>query len=103
VDKAAAIKIAQQYANEVVKEMRPAKILLFGSYANGNASEESDIDIAVVFDGLSGDWFDACIKLSSLTWNVSTYIEPVVLDIQNNKDSFVQEVLRTGELIYEQT
>jgi len=101
MDKTTALTIARQYAAEVVKEMSPSKVLLYGSYANGNANEESDIDIAVVFDGFVGDWFKACTKLSSLTWNISTFIEPVLLDSRNDASGFVAEVLRTGELVYQ--
>jgi predicted nucleotidyltransferase len=101
MDKAGALAIARQYAGEVVKEMSPDKVLLFGSYAKGEAREESDIDIAVIFDGFKGDWFRACTKLSSLTWNVSTHIEPVLLDSRDDKTGFVEEVLRTGELVYQ--
>ncbi|MCL2672129.1 MAG: nucleotidyltransferase domain-containing protein [Clostridiales bacterium] len=102
MDKATALKIARQYASAVTLEMKPDKIYLFGSCAKGNAKEESDIDIAVVFDGFQGDWFRACTKLSSLIWNINTRIEPVLLDSQNDKSGFVAEVLRTGELVYQQ-
>ena len=33
MDKAAALEIARLYAGEVIKEMSPDKVLLFGSYA----------------------------------------------------------------------
>jgi predicted nucleotidyltransferase len=102
MDKKTALIIAQQYVDEVVKEMKPDKILLFGSYVNGSVRAESDIDIAVIFDGFKGDWFQACIKLSNLTWDISTSIEPVLLDSLDDKNGFVKEVLRTGELIYQQ-
>ena len=102
MDKKTALIVARQYANEVVKEMKPDKILLFGSYAKGNPQEESDIDIAVVFNGFRGDWFQTCIKLSNLTWNVSTSIEPVLIDSFDDTNGFVDEVLRTGEIIYQQ-
>ena len=101
MDKATALTLARQYAEEVVKEMSPAKVVLFGSYAKGNAREESDIDIAVVFDGFKGDWFRTCTRLSSLTWKVSTHIEPVLLDIRDDQNGFVAEVLQTGEMVYQ--
>jgi predicted nucleotidyltransferase len=100
MDKRTALIIARQYADAVVKEMSPDKIFLFGSYANDNAKEESDIDIAVIFDGFEGDWFQTAVRLSSLTWDVSTAIEPMLLDSRDDKIGFVDEVLRTGELIY---
>ena len=101
MDKAAAVVIARLYADEVVKEMSPDKVLLYGSYATGNAKEESDIDIAVVFNGFQGDWFRACTKLSRLTWKVNTSIEPVLLDSRDDDTVFLEEVLRTGELVYQ--
>ena len=101
MDKTTAINVAHQYAEEVIKEMTPDRILLFGSYAKGNANEESDIDIAVIFDGFKGDWFRACKRLSSLTWEVNTSIEPVLLDSRDDKTGFVEEVLRYGEMIYQ--
>ena len=105
MDKAAVLEIARKYADEVVKVMSPDKILLYGSYAKGNAREESDIDIAVIYDGFTGDtrdWFQDRVNLSRLVWDVSTYIEPVLLDVQDDRSGFVREVLRTGEVVYQQ-
>ena len=100
MDKTNAVAIAKQYADAVVKEMSPSKVVLFGSCAKDNASETSDIDIAVIFDGFTGDWFQTCVKLSGLVWDVNTAIEPVLLDSRNDRTGFVDEVIQTGELIY---
>jgi len=35
---------------QIVKAVSPEKIILFGSYARGNATEESDIDLLVVWN-----------------------------------------------------
>ena len=101
MDKARALVVARQYADAVVKEMSPSKVILFGSYAKGNAGETSDIDIAVIFDGFKGDWFQACVKLAGLTWDVDTAIEPILLDSQDDRTGFVEEVMQTGELVYQ--
>ena len=50
LDKASVRRIAQDYASEVRKTLDPQKVILFGSYVNGNPHEWSDIDIAVVFN-----------------------------------------------------
>ena len=101
MDKAKALVIAKQYADVVVKEMSPDKVVLYGSCAQDNARETSDIDIAVIFDGFKGDWFQTCVKLSGLTWDVNTAIEPILLDSQDDTTGFVEEVMRTGELVYQ--
>ena len=38
----------ESYAKNVAAKFRPDKIILFGSYANGSASEDSDVDILVI-------------------------------------------------------
>ena len=101
MDKARALDIAKQYSDAVVKEMSPNRVVLFGSCANGTARETSDIDIAVIFDGFKGDWFQTCVKLSNLTWDVNTAIEPILLDSQDDKTGLVEEVMQTGELVYQ--
>ena len=101
MDKRSALAIAKQYADEVVKEMSPNKVILFGSYAKDSAKEVSDIDIAVIFDGFKGDWFQTYVKLSGLTWNINTAIEPILLDSQDDQTGFVEEVVRTGESVYQ--
>lgn len=34
----------QKFAADVAHEFLPEKVILFGSYANGNAGEKSDVD-----------------------------------------------------------
>ena len=102
MDKEKAFNLARQYANVVTQALKPEKIVLYGSYVNGNATEDSDIDIAVIFNGFVGDWFLTYTWLSSSIRGVSLYIEPIMLDLQNDKSGFTSEVLRTGEIIYEQ-
>jgi predicted nucleotidyltransferase len=36
--------------------LKPERIILFGSYAANTATEDSDIDVAVIFDGFDGDF-----------------------------------------------
>ena len=36
------------FARNVAKEFSPDKILLFGSYANGRPTEDSDVDLLVI-------------------------------------------------------
>ena len=102
MDKAAAVACVRRYAEEVTKELKPEKIVMFGSYAAGRAHEDSDIDVAVIFNGFEGDFLRVSSWLWSLTWRISSHIEPVLLDRADDKSGFVEEVLKTGELIYPQ-
>ena len=38
----------RKFARQVAKQFNPHKIILFGSYAYGNPTEDSDVDILVI-------------------------------------------------------
>ena len=50
-----AFSTIQEIAGRIVKEFNPERIVLFGSYANGTARPDSDVDLLVVlpFEGKS--------------------------------------------------
>ncbi len=100
LDKKRAIQIVQAYSEEVKKTFQPIAIVLYGSYITGNASENSDIDVAVIFDGFNGDWLEASAVLWKLRRNISDDIEPILLDIQTDESSFAKTILNTGEFVY---
>jgi len=43
-------EIIKDIANQIVAHFDPSQIVLFGSYARGKATENSDIDLLVVMD-----------------------------------------------------
>ena len=58
LDKNVVREIANNYTSAVTQFYNPKQIILFGSYVNGTPHEDSDIDIAVVFDFVEGDFLD---------------------------------------------
>ena len=101
MDRATAIKNAAAYAAEVRKVFDPFSIVLYGSYVNGTPTEESDIDIAVVFDGYDGNWLKDSATLWGITRKVSTLIEPILLDRTKDPSGFVADIFRSGEILYQ--
>ena len=98
-------KIAHDYAAVVIKALDPKKIILFGSYVNGNPHEWSDIDIAVIFNGFQGNWHDTAALLHSLRREINDIspagIEPHLMDEQHDPSGFLEHVVKVGEVIYE--
>ena len=41
----------REFSNEVARRFRPRKIILFGSYAYGKPTEDSDVDLLVIMPG----------------------------------------------------
>ena len=102
LDKEKAREIAYKYSLEVAKAIKPDKVVLFGSYANGTPHNESDIDVAVFVSGLDDDaWYDTRILLQHLRWNRAFLdIEPHLMEEANDKSGFAAHVLKTGEVMY---
>lgn len=100
MDKATAIKTAKIYAEEVQKRLHPQAIYLYGSFAKGTANEDSDIDVAIIFNGFTGNFLETSSLLWKLRCNISDDIEPILIDSTKDKSGFVQEIYKTGEMIY---
>lgn len=75
MDKADAIKIAQKYADTVRGNFNFVKVILFGSFAKGNYNEDSDIDIAIIFNDY-GNLIDMQLELMRLRRKIDSRIEP---------------------------
>jgi len=100
MDRETALRNATAYAEEVRKFFDPVSIIMYGSYAKGVSAPESDIDIAIIFNNYSGNWLNDSAKLWELTRNVSTLIEPILLDRANDPSGFVESIYNTGEVLF---
>jgi uncharacterized protein len=94
------IEIARRYAEKVKAAMPVKMVVLYGSHARGNATQYSDIDIAVVVDEFRGDYLKASANLFNLVRGINTRIEPVLLSKKNDNSGFLAHVLRQGKVIY---
>ena len=69
-------KIALQYRRTVENAGIPIeKMVVFGSYARGNARKDSDIDICVVSPKLGKDEIAEAGRLNFLRWKLDNRIE----------------------------
>jgi predicted nucleotidyltransferase len=100
LDKEAVITAVKQYADIVIKELSPAAIVLYGSYAKDDAHADSDIDVAIIFNGFTGDWHKTSSMLWRLRRGISFDIEPILLDSTEDESGFVKNIYKTGEIIY---
>lgn len=96
---------------ERLKPLNPDKIILFGSYAYGTPTEESDIDLFLLKD-LPNDKIrefrlEARKKLRDLIFQhhlgidiVADSLDRVTQRIQNVHDQFFEEIMTKGKVIY---
>jgi len=99
---------------EALKQADPFRIILFGSYVNGNKNENSDIDIVVILDNNDvAKTYDERLKkklyINRLVRNINykialdifVYSKEEYKIIKNNGNYFIDEIENTGKIIYE--
>jgi predicted nucleotidyltransferase len=96
MDKKEAINKVRQYRSVLKNYLSFDTVYLFGSYAGENFREDSDIDVAVVVSNISGDFFSVNPLLWKLRRQVDDRIEPVLIDRNNDRSGFLEEIKRNG-------
>ena len=100
-----ALSTIQELAGRIVQAFDPEKIILFGSYANGTAKPDSDVDLLVVlpFEGKS---FWKSLEIANLI------DPPFAMDLLARRpddtakryalgDPFIKDALDQGKVLYE--
>ena len=98
MDKEQAIGIAKRYKKLVAEKLPVKALYIYGSHSKGTYNENSDIDIAVVVDKLSDNYFDDTPVLWKLRRKISNLIEPILL-IEDNNNPLYCDIMKTGTLI----
>ena len=92
------MKSIDKYIEKISQYYKIEAIILFGSYAKGTQSEDSDIDIAIISSDFKNIIEDGA-NLIGFTWKIDTRIEPHPIrteDYKNVSTPFVKEVINTG-------
>ena len=93
-------RIAKQFIESLSKEgIKINKAYLFGSYAKGKATKDSDIDICVVSPSFSEDYFEEMIKLRKHSLKIDSRIEPVPFlpeDLNDKYSTLASEIRKFG-------
>lgn len=94
----------EAYVREVVREIDPEEIILFGSFARGDFSEASDIDLVVIADWKE-EFLDRIERLLRLN-RFGLPIEPIgytreeIEKMRRDGNRFVERILEEGKVIY---
>lgn len=92
------LKSVEEYIKEISKHFNIQEVYLFGSYAKGTNTQDSDIDVAIVSSEFE-DIYDVMAELMGLTWNLDTRIEPHPIrtkDFDEIANPFIHEIIETG-------
>lgn len=96
MDRNEAIKLVRQYRLLLKEYFTLESVYLFGSFANNSFREDSDIDVAIVVSNIKGDFFSVNPLLWKLRRQVNDRIEPILIDKNDDKAGFLEEIKQSG-------
>ena len=97
----------QQIADRIADRFNPEKIILFGSYARGQAHHHSDLDLLIVTKTLAPRGQRSAPIVKMLAQDYAEPIDVVVRSAQALKEweqvpgSFAHQVLTEGIVLYD--
>jgi predicted nucleotidyltransferase len=95
--------------DRIVSELKPEKIILFGSYAYGNPTPDSDVDLLVIMKTKARE-IDRYIAVSNLLYPRQFPVDILVKTPKEIKSEagkrgnfFMREILKKGKVLYERS
>src|SRR5437764_7417260 len=92
-----------RFARQIVERFRPEKIILFGSYANGRPTPDSDVDLLVVMPTRNqleqAVRIDEAIEERGFPLDLLVRTPKALADQLNGGDSFLQEIVSRGKVL----
>jgi predicted nucleotidyltransferase len=101
----ASMERIRQLGRDIGREFRPERVLLFGSYARGTATADSDVDLLIVLP-FEGKPVQKSVEIR-LKLRPSFPVDLVVRTPENVRervamgDDFMRELLEEGKVLYE--
>jgi predicted nucleotidyltransferase len=86
----------KRYKELLSRQFSFEEVILYGSYATGNFDENSDVDVAIVVDGIEGDSFNTRPLLWKIRRKVDDRIEPILIDKNHDESGFLANIRKTG-------
>lgn len=96
MDKREVINIVKKYVDSISSIVKPEKVYLYGSYSKGQATKNSDIDVALVYDEFNGNYIKTLGDLYFKTIDIDTRIEPVIVERKKDPSGFLYDIEKTG-------
>ncbi len=98
-----------QAIERIVSELKPEKIILFGSYAYGNPTQDSDVDLLIIMEtnGKNKEMYRAAsMLLYPRQFPVDIIIKtPKEVEdaLKGGKDNsfFIREIVKKGKVLYD--
>jgi predicted nucleotidyltransferase len=95
----------ESFADRILEIVGPMKIVLFGSYASGEATEDSDVDILLVCDSDKPKHrriqeIRRALRPLPFPVDILVYTPEEIRRYENEEGTFVHHVLTTGRVMH---
>lgn len=95
----------RRFADEVARKFKPKQVILFGSYAYGKPTPDSDVDLLVVmpYDRRKGRMSLRILQALDYHFPLDLLVRTPAEIRQRQRwgDCFIEEVLTKGKVLYE--
>ena len=96
----------KSYCDAIAREFKPEKIILFGSYAYGTPTEDSDVDLMVVMPRNRSRGVRMSLKIrerleSTFPMDLLVRTPAEIRKRLSWRDCFIEEVINKGQVMYE--
>lgn len=94
-----------RYVANLAREFSPRQVVLFGSYANGHATDESDVDLLVIMDKVT-DGAEQALEMRrriprSFPLDLLVFSKREATRRLAEQDTFFKSIMRDGQTVYE--
>ena len=102
-------KTLPQAIKRIVSELKPEKIILFGSYAYGNPTRDSDVDLFVVIE-TNGESQEMYRAVSRLLYPRQFPVDIIIKSPKEVEEAlkggtdngfFIREIVKKGKVLYD--
>jgi predicted nucleotidyltransferase len=104
--------LSQKQIEEIIKRVasnyKPGKIILFGSYAYGTPSEESDLDLLVIVKSSKQPRYQRAREIRKHLWGITDVPKDILVYTQEEidewkevKEAFITSIMEKGRVLYE--
>ncbi|MBC8449621.1 MAG: nucleotidyltransferase domain-containing protein [Chloroflexi bacterium] len=90
----------------LIERVRPEKVVLFGSHADGTATPQSDVDLLVILESdlrrdRRQEMISRALRPRRVPVDILAYTPAEMEACMANPTSFVRHILTTGKTVYE--
>ena len=95
----------EKLAQFIAEKFNPKKVILFGTYAYGEATSESDVDLRIIVNSNKSTW-ELSVEISSaldhiFPLDIVVKSEQEIEDRLASGDFFIEDIIEKGKVLYE--